>query len=70
MEFTKDLMFHIKYEQDENVVKINKIANKKRGLFESIKRHKLFTCICVSGFTLICADIILINSFINLLKQF
>ena len=40
MEFTKDLMFHIKYEQDENVVKINKIANKKRGLFERGKYYE------------------------------
>lgn len=70
MEFTKDLMFHIKYKQDDGVIKINKEENKKRRLFKSIKKHKLFTCICVSGVILIWADIILINNFINLLKQF
>ena len=61
MEFTKDLMFHIKYKQDDGVLKINREANKKKGLFESIKRHKLITCTFLSGIILICADIILIN---------
>lgn len=70
MEFTKDVMFHIKYEQDKNVIKINKNANKRKGIFESIKKHKLITCMCFLAIILISTDIILINNFINILKQF
>lgn len=70
MEFTKDMMFHIKYEQDKDVIKINKEMNRKRGFFKIIKRHKFFTCMCLTGVILISADVILINDFVNLLKSF
>ena len=70
MEFTKDMMFHIKYEQDKNVIKINKEANEKHRFLEAIKKHKFFTCMCLAGVILISADIVLINDFVNLLKQF
>lgn len=70
MEFTKDLMFRIKYKQDEDVVKINKELMQKKSFFKRLKKHKTIACMCISGIILIGADIILINNFINLLKQF
>ena len=70
MEFTKDVSFYIKYEQDENVIKVNRNFNKKNGFFSKIKRHKFFTGICFTGILLIGTDVILVNNFINLLKQF
>ena len=70
MEFTKDVSFCIKYEQDENVIKVNRDFKKKSGFFSKIKRYKFFTCMCFTGILLISTDIILINNFINILKQF
>ena len=70
MEFTKDVMFHIKYEKDKNIIKINKELRNKKSFLEKIKKHKFFTGLCFSGFLIISADIILINNFINILKQF
>ena len=70
MEFTKDLMFHIKYEQDDCVMKINKETREKKGILHKIKTHKFFSTMCLAAIVLISADIVLINNFINLLKQF
>ena len=70
MEFTKDMMFHIKYEQDKNLIKINKEASSKHGFWKAVKKHKFFTCMCLAGIILISADIVLINDFVNLLKQY
>ena len=41
-----------------------------RVYFTGIKNHKVITCMSVLGVILIFTDIILINDFINLLKQF
>ena len=69
MEFTKDLMFHIKYEQDEGVIKLNRQDNERNNFLDLVKRHKFITCMSLAGIMLISADIILINDFINLLRQ-
>ena len=70
MEFTKDASFYIKYDQDQNEIKINKKFNKKKDFFSIIKRHKFVTSMCFAGVLLISADVILINNFINVLKHF
>lgn len=70
MEFTKDMMFHIKYEQDENVLRLNRELEGKRGFLGLLKRHKFITVMCAVGAMLIVADVVLINNFIDLLKQF
>lgn len=69
MEFTKDMMFHIKYEQDENVLRLNREMEEKRGFLSLLKRHKFITTMCAVGTLLIVADVVLINNFIELLKQ-
>ena len=70
MKFTKDVSFCIKYEQDENVLKINRSLSKEKGFLGKIKRHKFITSMVFTGILLISTDIILINHFINILKQF
>ena len=71
MDFTKDIMFRIKYEQDKDIVKINKQSREKKNIFlEKIKRHKIITCTCIIGVLLICTDIILVNNFVNILRKF
>lgn len=67
MEFTKDMMFHIKYEQDKDVLKLNK--QEKNGFIRIIKRYKFVTCMVLTGVILIGVDAILINNFVNLLRQ-
>ena len=69
MEFTKDLMFHIKYEQDEGVIKLNKENTERNNFLDLVKKHKFITCMSIAGLMLISADVILINDFINLLRQ-
>ena len=67
MEFTKDMMFHIKYEQDKDVLKLNK--QEKNDFIRIIKRYKFVTCMVLTGVILIGVDAILINNFVNLLRQ-
>lgn len=67
MEFTKDMMFHIKYEQDKDILILNK--QDKNGILGIIKRHKFVTCMFLVGVMLIGVDAVLINNFVNLLRQ-
>lgn len=67
MEFTKDMMFHIKYEQDKDILMLNK--QEKNGFLGIIKKHKFVTGMFLIGVMLIGIDAILINNFINLLRQ-
>lgn len=69
MEYTKDIMFHIKYAQDENVVRLNK-EDKQISIFAFLKKYKFITIMLFLGILLIVTDIFLINSFINILRQF
>lgn len=69
MEYTKDIMFHIKYAQDENVVRLNK-EDKQISIRAFLKKYKFITIMLFLGILLIVTDIFLINSFINILRQF
>mgnify|MGYP000384030436 CR=1 FL=1 len=69
MEYTKDIMFHIKYAQDENVVRLNK-EDKQISILAFLKKYKFITIMLFLGILLIVTDIFLINSFINILRQF
>ena len=67
MDFTKDMMFHIKYEQDKDILMLNK--KKKNGFQGVIQRHKFVVGMFFIGIILIGVDAILINNFVNLLRQ-
>jgi hypothetical protein len=69
MEYTKDIMFHIKYAQDENVVRLNK-EDKQISILAFFKKYKFITIMLFLGILLIITDVFLINSFINVLRQF
>lgn len=69
MEYTKDIMFHIKYAQDENVIRLNK-EDKQISIHAFLKKYKFITIMLFLGILLIVTDIFLINSFINILRQF
>ena len=62
-------MFHIKYAQDENVVRLNK-EDKQISILAFLKKYKFITIMLFLGILLIVTDIFLINSFINILRQF
>ena len=65
MEYTKDIMFHIKYAQDENVVRLNK-EDKQISILAFLKKYKFITIMLCLGIVLIVTDIFLIN----ILRQF
>lgn len=68
MEYTKDMMFHIKYEQDKNVLRLNEETRK--GTFSGLLReHKFIAMFFIVGVALIVTDVVLINNFIDLLRQ-
>ena len=67
MDFTKDMMFHIKYEQDKDILMLNK--KEKNGFQGVIQRHKFVVGMFFIGICLIGVDAILINNFVNLLRQ-
>ena len=69
MEYTKDIMFHIKYAQDDNVIRLNK-EDKQISIRAFLKKYKFITIMLFLGILLIVTDIFLINSFINILRQF
>lgn len=69
MEYTKDIMFHIKYAQDENVIRLNK-EDKQISIRAFLKKYKFITIMLFLGILLIVTDIFLINSFFNILRQF
>ena len=69
MEYTKHIMFHIKYAQDENVVRLNK-EDKQISILAFFKKYKFITIMLFLGILLIITDVFLINSFINVLRQF
>lgn len=67
MEYTKDMTFNLKYTND-----IEKIKDKKRKIKNKIiyilKKNKFIITVLVILINLIILDVILVNSFINILS--
>lgn len=68
MEYTKDMTFNLKYTND-----IEKIKDKKRKIKNKIiyilKKNKFIITVLVILVNLIILDVILVNSFINILNM-
>lgn len=68
MEYTKDMTFNLKYTND-----IEKIKDKKRKIKNKIiyilKKNKFIITVLVILINLIILDVILVNSFINILNM-
>lgn len=67
MEYTKDIIFNIKYNGEKDCLELeNNKINKFRNI---IRRNKAISIITIISTFLIIWDIILISNFINLLSK-
>ena len=72
MEYSKDIIFNIKYNGVDNVLEATK--NKKwtssiKGKLKKIKENKVIAVISLSCVTLIIFDIVLIYNFVHILQN-
>lgn len=68
MEYTKDIIFNIKYNEEKDCLEL-KSRNAIDKLKNMIKRNKIFSIISLISTILIIWDIILVSNFINLLNE-
>ena len=68
MEYTKDIIFSVKYNEEKDCLEL-KNSGKFEKIHDLIKRNKAISIITIVSTCLIVWDIILINNFINLLKE-
>ena len=66
MEYTKDIIFSVKYNEEKDCLEL-KNSGKFEKIHDLIKRNKAISIIVST--CLIVWDIILINNFINLLNE-
>ena len=69
MDYTKDVIFNVQYRDNIGVIRLKKERIKDK-LFKIIKNNKFVVCIFTSLVILIAIDIILVNTFMNLLTTF
>ncbi len=67
MEYTKDLILNVRYDEANNTVKF-KVKNRTSHFLESIKRHKILMTSILFMIILIAADSILVMNFIHILE--
>lgn len=68
MEYTKDIIFNVKYDKVKNTIEI-KDKRYTSKIKEKIKKHKVISVAIISLIIAIIGDCILITSFINLCGQ-
>lgn len=68
MEYTKDMIYNVKYSKRFGMLNLRKkgIINK---ILEIIKENKFITIIIISMVILILIDVALVNAFMNILVQ-
>lgn len=69
MEYTKDVIFNVQYNDNIEVIRLKKVGIKNK-LFNIIKDNKFISSIFISLVILIAIDIMLVNTFMNLLITF
>lgn len=69
MEYTKDIILNLKYTNDMNKIKQNnkKIKNK---VIKIVKNNKFIITVLIILISLIILDVVLVNSFMNILMSF
>ena len=66
MEYTKDIIFGVRYDEVSNTLKSVKPKRTSR-LFKTIKKHKLIVATVLSAIVFICIDVVLITNFFRIL---
>lgn len=69
MEYTKDVIFNVQYKDNVEVIRLKKEGIKNK-FFRIIKNNKFIVYIFTSLVILIAIDIMLVNTFMNLLTTF
>lgn len=66
MEYTKDVIFNVRYDEVHNVIKTggNKKVNK---VFQTLKRHKVMTMTTLAAIIFIGIDAVLVTNFFRIL---
>ena len=68
MEYTKDLILNICYDESSNTLRFK--APKWTGkLIKKIKKHKLAVIICAIFLTFVIMDVILVTNFMHILQS-
>lgn len=68
MEYTKDLIFNVRYNEVKNTIEVNKNKWTSR-LINKIKKHKIITVFISMATILTLIDAILMANFINLIEK-
>lgn len=68
MEYTKDMIFSIKYNKEKDCLELDN-SNVINKFYNVVKRNKAISIITIISIFLIIWDIALINNFINLLNE-
>ena len=66
MEYTKDIIFGVRYDEVNNTLK--SVKQKRTSKFlQEVKKHKLIIATVFSAVVFICIDIVLITNFFRIL---
>ena len=68
MEYTKDLILNIRYDESSNTLHF-KAPKWTSNLIQKIKKHKLAVTTCAIFLTFVVADIMLVTNFIHILQN-
>lgn len=67
MEYTKDIIFNVKYNKEKDSLELEN--NRINKFCNVVKKNKAISIITIISTFLIIWDIVLINNFINLLNE-
>lgn len=68
MEYTKDLILNIRYDESSNTLHF-KAPKWTRNLIQKIKKHKLAVTTCAIFLTFVVADVMLVTNFMHILTE-
>ena len=68
MEYTKDLILNIRYDESSNTLHF-KAPKWTSKLIQKIKKHKLVVNICVTFIIFVVIDVMLIMNFMHILAE-
>ena len=68
MEYTKDLILNIRYDESSNTLNLGSLKWTSK-LIQKIKKHKLAVTTCAIFLTFVVADVMLVTNFMRILTE-
>lgn len=68
MEYTKDLILNIRYDESSNTLRL-KAPKWTSKLIKKIKKHKLAVTACAIFLTFVVMDVMLVTNFMHILQD-